>query len=196
MTANQQTYQQIERALRKVASKFSLNNEQLPLTDLYLQVKQESGELRIYDDDDNEITRCVIEEWIGNNDERFYSNIQPILIAVIQQIKDVTENIAIIKPYSFVLIGEDHETIADLYLVDDDTMLISGELMEGLSKDLDNFWDKLEEENYNADDEYTLYISISAFVWHAFAACSTKGYALPSAATSSSGTEQRPICVW
>ncbi|MDD7080031.1 MAG: hypothetical protein PUI06_04690 [Prevotella sp.] len=147
MTANQQTYQQIERALRKVASKFSLNNEQLPLTDLYLQVKQESGELRIYDDDDNEITRCVIEEWIGNNDERFYSNIQPILIAVIQQIKDVTENIAIIKPYSFVLIGEDHETIADLYLVDDDTMLISGELMEGLSKDLDNFWDKLEEEN-------------------------------------------------
>ena len=60
MTANQQTYQQIERALRKVASKFSLNNEQLPLTDLYLQVKQESGELRIYDDDDNEITRCVI----------------------------------------------------------------------------------------------------------------------------------------
>ena len=147
MTANQQTYQQIERALRKVASKFSLNNEQLPLTDLYLQVKQESGELRIYDDDDNEITRCVIEERIGNNDERFYSNIQPILIAVIQQIKDVTENIAIIKPYSFVLIGEDHETIADLYLVDDDTMLISGELMEGLSKDLDNFWDKLEEEN-------------------------------------------------
>ena len=147
MTATQQTYQQIERALRKVASKFSLNSEQLPLTDLYLQVKQESGELRIYDDDDNEITRCVIEEWIGNNDEDFYTNIQPILIAAIQQIKDVTDNIAIIKPYSYVLINDDHETIADLYLVDDDTMLISGDLMKGLSNDLDNFWNELEKEN-------------------------------------------------
>lgn len=146
MTATEQTYQQIERALRKVASKFPTDNECMPLTDLYLQVKQESGELRVYDDDDNEITRCVIEEWIGNTDEDFYTNIQPILIAAIQRIKEVTENIAIIKPYSFVLIGEDHETIADLHLVDDDTILISGDLMKDLDDDLDHFWNQLEKE--------------------------------------------------
>ena len=42
MIANEQTYQQIERALRKAASKFSPDAETIPLTDLYVQVKQES----------------------------------------------------------------------------------------------------------------------------------------------------------
>ena len=64
----------------------------------------------------------------------------------IKRIKDVTENVAILKPYSYVLIGEDHETIAELHLVDDDTILISDDLMKGLGNDLDNFWNKLSAE--------------------------------------------------
>lgn len=50
---------------------------------------------------------------------------------------------AILKPYSYVLIGEDRETIADLYLVDDDTIVISGDLMKGLDEDLESFWEEL-----------------------------------------------------
>ena len=147
MTVNEQTYQQIERALRQVASKYPTHVESHPLTDLHLQVLQDSGELRIFDDDDHEITRCVVEEWIGNKDENFYKDVQSVLIDAIKRIKDVTENIAIIKPYSFTLIGEDHETIADLYLVDDDTILISGDLMKGLGEDLENFWQELEHQD-------------------------------------------------
>lgn len=147
MTVNEQTYQQIERALRKVASKYPTDVECPPLTDLHLQVLQDSGELRIFDDDDHEITRCVVEEWIGNKDENFYKDVQSVLIDAIKRIKDVTENIAIIKPYSFTLIGEDHETIADLYLVDDDTILISGDLMKGLGEDLEYFWQELEHQD-------------------------------------------------
>ena len=146
MTANEQTYQQIERALRKAASKFSPDAETKPLTDLYIQVKQESGELKIYDDDDNELTRCVVEEWIGNTDENFYSAVRPIIIKSIKSIKDITENVAILKPYSYVLMDDDYETIDELYLVDDDTILISGKLMEGLDDDLETFWDKLSKE--------------------------------------------------
>ena len=131
MTATEQTYQQIERALRKAASKFPEGAECPPLTDIYLQVLQESGELRIYDDDDNELTRCVVEEWLGNTDENFYDDVQPILTEAIKRIKEVSENIAILKPYSFVFMGEDRETLADLYLVDDDTIVISGDLMDG-----------------------------------------------------------------
>lgn len=146
MTANEQTYQQIERALRKAASKFSPDAETKPLTDLYIQVKQESGELKIYDDDDNELTRCVVEEWIGNTDEDFYSAVRPIIIKSIKSIKDITENVAILKPYSYVLMDDDYETIDELYLVDDDTILISGKLMEGLDDDLETFWEKLSKE--------------------------------------------------
>ena len=89
----------------------------------------------------------ALEEWIGNKDENFYKDVQSVLIDAIKRIKDVTENIAIIKPYSFTLIGEDHETIADLYLVDDDTILISGDLMKGLGEDLENFWQELEHQD-------------------------------------------------
>ena len=42
-----------------------------------------------------------------------------------------------------MLIGEDKETLADLYLVDDETIMISGDLMEGLGEDLDQFWEEL-----------------------------------------------------
>lgn len=143
MIATEPMYQQIERALRKAASKFPAEAECLPLTDIHLQVRQECGELRILNDDDDELTRCVVEEWIGNQDEHFYDSVQPILTEAIRRCKDVTEHVAVLKPYSYVLIGEDHETIADLYLVDDDTIVISGELMEGLNEDLDRFWEEL-----------------------------------------------------
>ena len=143
MTANEQTFQQIERALRKAASKFLPQTDCLPLTDIYLQVKQESGELLVFDDDDHELTRCVVEEWIGNRDERFYDEVQPILITALTRLKEVTEHMAVLKPYSYVLMGEDHETIADLYLVDDDTMMLSGDLMQGLEEDLEHFWQQL-----------------------------------------------------
>lgn len=88
----------------------------------------------------------MVEEWIGNTDEDFYTEVQPIIKQAIIGIRNVTENVSILKPYSYVLIGEDHETIADLYLVDDDTIVISGEFMKGLSDDLDNFWKELEAE--------------------------------------------------
>lgn len=147
MTANEQTYQQIERALRKAASKFLPLTDCLPLTDIYLQVKQESGELLVFDDDDHELTRCVVEEWIGNSDEHFYDEVQPILITALTRLKEVTEHVAVLKPYSYVLMGEDHETIADLYLVDDETLLVSGDLMQGLEEDLEHFWQQLCAEN-------------------------------------------------
>lgn len=143
MDFSEQTSRQIERALRKVSSKFPADAECRPLTDLYIQVKQESGELLVFDDNDTELTRCVVEDWIGNNSETFYDELPAALSALFGSLSDVCDNIALLRPYSFVLIGEDKETIADLYLVDDDTIVLSGDLMEGLDEDLDGFWEEL-----------------------------------------------------
>lgn len=143
MNSSAHTIQQVERALRKVAQKFQVQVENLPLTDLHLQVKQESGELLVFNDDDTELTRCVVEEWIGNTDEHFYETVTPILQKCISNLKDTLENLQILKPYSFVLIDEDKETVAELYLVDNDTILLDGELMQGLENDLKAFWEEL-----------------------------------------------------
>ena len=116
------------------------------LTDIYLLVSQESGELIAFDDNDQEITRCVVEQWIDNKDENFYEEVTALLRKELHRLHDVVDNLGIMKPYSFVLENDDKETVAELYVADDDTIIIGGDLMEGLDKDLDSFFDSLMKE--------------------------------------------------
>lgn len=143
MKATEQTLQQIERALRKVSEKFPPSEEATLLTDIHLRVTQETGELMAFDDDDNELTRCVVEQWIDNKDDGFYTEVAPTLRSVMNKHKAELEQMSVLKPYSFVLENDDRETIAELFIVDDDTVIIDDELMAGLDKDLDDFLAKL-----------------------------------------------------
>ncbi|MCF0236202.1 MAG: hypothetical protein HUK09_05785 [Bacteroidaceae bacterium] len=146
MIASEATMHSIQRALRKSLAKLPTMSDDPILTDLHLQVKQESGELLIFDDDDNELTRCIVEAWIGNTDEAFYSQIQPILQQAIAEVHDALEAVNLLRPFSLVLIDEERESVADLYLVDDETVIVSHELMAGLSDELDAFWHELEKQ--------------------------------------------------
>ena len=96
-----------------------------------------------FDDDDNEITRAVIEQWIQNTDETFYNEITTVIRKCIERKKKLVEGMSILKPYSFVLEDDEKENVAELYLVDDDTVIIDPDLMEGLDKDLNEFLEKL-----------------------------------------------------
>lgn len=143
MKATEQTLQQIERALRKVSEKFPPSEEATLLTDIHLRVTQDTGELMAFDDDDNELTRCVVEQWIDNKDDGFYTEVASTLRSVMNKHKAELEQMSVLKPYSFVLENDDRETIAELFIVDDDTVIIDDELMAGLDKDLDDFLAKL-----------------------------------------------------
>ena len=63
------------------------------------------------------------------------------------RVKDIIENLSIMKPYSFVLEDDDKNCITELYLVDDDLGIIGGDLMQGLDKDLDSFLQNILEED-------------------------------------------------
>lgn len=143
MKVNEQTIQQINRFTNKVAQKYPANEETCTMTDIHVRVSQESGDLMAFDDNDTEITRCVVEEWIGNTDTDFYKEITCILRNELTKQKDIIENMGIQKPYNFVLEDDDKENIAELYVADDDTIIIGGDIMEGLDKDLDSFLEKL-----------------------------------------------------
>ena len=65
MKATDQTLQQLERALRKVTEKFPLTEEASLLTDIHIRVTQESGEVMVFDDDEQELTRYALEHLIG-----------------------------------------------------------------------------------------------------------------------------------
>ena len=143
MKAIEQTIQQIERVLRKVAEKFPQKEEASMLTDIHIRVTQETGELMVFNDDDKELTRCVIEQWIDNKDDNFYKDVANTLRSIINKQKKLIEQLSILRPYSFVLENDEHENLAELYLVDDDTVIIDDELMTDLDKDLDDFLSKL-----------------------------------------------------
>lgn len=146
MKASEQTTQQIERFLKKIAQKFPLNEETSLVTDIHVRISQESGEMVAFDDDDKEITRCVVEQWIENNDEDFYESVHDILTTTFASMSKTLDNLGILKPYSFVLENDEKEGIAELYLADDDTIIIGKDLMEGLDTDLDSFFDSLMKE--------------------------------------------------
>ena len=143
MKATEQTLQQIERAIRKVADKFPSGAEASQLTDIHLRVNQETGELTAFDDDDKEINRAVIEQWIDNKDDDFYAAAAQTLRSVLKSKSDTIEQMSILKPYSFVLEDEDGETQEELYVIDGDTVIIDEELMADLDKDLDSFFEQL-----------------------------------------------------
>lgn len=144
METSEQTIQQIERAIRKVAEKFPEQQEATIMTDLHLRVTQESGELVTFDDDDNEINRAVVDQWIDNKDEDFYESVTTILRNILHtDLHDMVEKMSILRPFSFVLENDDHEHIAELYCADGDTVILSGDLMPGLDKELDDFLNNL-----------------------------------------------------
>ena len=109
MKVTEQTLQQVERALRKISDKFPPNEEATMLTDIHIRVTQETGELVAYDDDDNEITRCIIEQWIDNKEDSFYNDAANTLRSVLAKHKQQVEQMSILKPYSFVLEDDDCE---------------------------------------------------------------------------------------
>ena len=146
MKATEQTVQQIERAIRKTAQKFPTDSENSVITDIHIKVSPESGEMVSFDDDDMELNRCVVEQWIDCNDDDFYTHVTTLLTNTLKRMSDTTDQMGIMKPFSFVLEDDDRNTVADLYLADDDTVIIGDDLMKDLDSDLDSFFDNLMEE--------------------------------------------------
>ena len=143
MNISEQTFQQIDRAIRKIEEKYPAPKEASLMTDIHIRVTQETGEMVAYNDDDAEINRCVIEQWINNSDDNFYDQIASVIRKCLNKQKDMIEQMSILKPFSFVLENDDKESVEELYLVDDETVIIDPDLMEGLSDDLDTFLEKL-----------------------------------------------------
>ena len=143
MKATEQTLQQIERIIRKTADKFPTDPNTSVMTDIHVRAYQDSGELITYDDSDEEITRGLVEQWIDNTDDDFYSAIPPIIHKCIERQKALVEAMGIMKPFTFVLENDEKETVEELYIVDDDLVIIDDDMMQDLDKDLDEFLDNL-----------------------------------------------------
>ena len=139
MKLSAQSHASIASSLREAVDKYIADGERTVVTDIHLQPKQDSGELVIFND---ELSRTIIEEWVDYSEDDFYTIVERILRGEINALKDtgVLDKLAIMKPYSFVLVDEDRETVTELLLIDDeDTLLLNDELLKGLDEELDAF---------------------------------------------------------
>ena len=131
--------------MRKIVEQYSGEEDQLLSTDFYIQPLRESGKLSIFNDNDEEVACAQVPEWEEYAAEEFYDAVTADLTAVIDEVnaEGELERLAVWMPYSFVLVDEERETIADLLLVDDDTLLVKKGLLAGLDEELNKFIEDL-----------------------------------------------------
>lgn len=142
MKMSEQSRASIVSALKTALCRYASEGDETVVTDIHLQPNSESGELIIFDDDDQELSRTIINEWVEYESDDFYTVVEPILRAEVEALKESgkLEKLCLMKPYSFVQVDEDKETVAELLLVDeDDTLLLNDELLKGLDEELDAF---------------------------------------------------------
>lgn len=142
MKMSEQSRASIVSALKTALCRYASEGDEMVVTDIHLQPNSESGELIIFDDDDQELSRTIINEWVEYESDDFYTVVEPILRAEVEALKESgkLERLCLMKPYSFVLVDEDKETVAELLLVDEDeTLLLNDELLKGLDEELDAF---------------------------------------------------------
>ncbi len=146
MNLSEQSRASIASTLKDALACYVANGDRSVVTDIHLQPKQDSGELIVCDDDDKELSRTIINEWVAYDDDDFYAQAEPVLRAEVATLKDggVLENLCLTKPYSFVLVDEEKETVSELLLLDEnETLLLNEELLKGLDQELDEFLKEL-----------------------------------------------------
>lgn len=141
MKLSQQSINLIEGAIKKAIAGFMPDSGNSFVTDIHFLPDSKSGELIILDDEDNELATTTIEEWTNYKQENFYEEVEQTLGNILKKLNNSESfnKLTILKPYSFVLVDEDKETISELLLMDDDTLLINDELLKGLDEELDSF---------------------------------------------------------
>lgn len=144
MSISRETQNKLQSVIEKMTREF-ITAEETRVTDFNIKVNGENGELVISDDDSKVLARVHIIEWEGVHDEAvFEKELRTILVKM--QEGGAFDNLNIAKPYSFVLTDDDDIAIVDLLLVDDDTLILSEDLLEGFDEEMNQFLKHLLEE--------------------------------------------------
>lgn len=140
MKLSSQSQNNVEEAIKAALSRYrAAGDGQSAITDIHLQPNFDTGELVIMDDDDNRLACIEVGEW---SEDGSYEEAEAPLRNVLKRLKEkgALDEVALMKPYSFTLVDGDKETVAELLLVDDDTLLLNDdELLKGLDAELDAF---------------------------------------------------------
>ena len=140
MRLSESSFQQLKALIGEALNEFRRPQEQSVVTDIHIMPIRETGDVTI-SDDDRDLATVRLSDLVEIPEEDFYPVMEKALRRILKDIDQVDplENLAIWKPFSFVLVDDDRETVAELMLFDEDNTLLSQSLMQGLDEELDSF---------------------------------------------------------
>ncbi len=135
----------LNEALHKIADLYSGEEDQLISTDFYFMPSSGEGRLHVFNDNDEELATAEVVEWKDYDAEGFYAAVEEDLLEAIREcnVDGDLERLAVWMPYSFVLVDQERETVAELLLVDEDALLVTDGLLKGLDAELNEFINNL-----------------------------------------------------
>ena len=116
------------------------------LTDIFITVDKESGEVAFYDDEENKVAEIVVFDWVNKVGELNDDKITSILREVTEQLnnEDTFSSLELFKPFSVNYSDDSFEVIEELLLINEDsTINLNNDLMEKFDREFDEFLDKL-----------------------------------------------------
>jgi len=140
MRLSESSFQGIKALISEALNEFRRPQEQSVVTDIHIMPIRETGEVTV-SDDDRDLATAQFPDLAEIPEEDFYQVMEKALRRILKDIDEIEplESMAIWKPFSFVLVDDDRETVAELMLFDDDNTLLSQSLMQGLDEELDSF---------------------------------------------------------
>lgn len=115
--------------------------------DLFVQIDLETGELQIFDEEENLIEKTIIFDWVnkatedGTVNEEIISTLRSSLASLVAD--NSFDNPCFTKPFSVSLTDEEFTVIEELLFLDDDHTRVDDPLLKDLDEDLDNFLEHL-----------------------------------------------------
>ena len=111
MKISAQSHTAIVSAIQKALENYATPGKKGVATDIYFQPDMVSGELTIYNDDDQLLGQLVVKEWVDANPENFMADAEIVLKKILNQLMNAGEFslVNIVKPYSLVLMDGSKE---------------------------------------------------------------------------------------
>ena len=140
MRLSESSFQGIKALIVDALKEFQRPQEQSVVTDIHIMPIRETGEVTV-SDDDRDLVTTQLSDLADIPEDIFYEVMEKALRRILKDIDEVQplESLAIWKPFSFVLVDDDRETVAELMLFDEDNTLLSQSLMQGLDEELNSF---------------------------------------------------------
>lgn len=115
------------------------------LTDIFVVVDKESGQVAFYDDEENSVACVVIDSWVNHTDENDHH-----LIALLRKVTEEIDNeglfssLDLFKPFSVNYADDSFLVIEELLLINEDSLMkLDNDYMEKFDREFDEFLEKL-----------------------------------------------------